>query len=198
MSYDRVGDTPPVDGWSSWGRTMIARRVVGISAVLVIVLTACAGARRDLTEPQRALLAEIPQSIRGSCQAEAAGGGELPLLDGEIAGLYCYPEGAADEVIYKAHVDQASLDEYFAELVDNYEPRRADCTQLAVDFGYGPYTVDGDAVGRVMCAGSPTRGELWEIAWTDDRNNVSASAVSVDGNKAALRDWWLTVTGADR
>ena len=186
-----VEDVPALAAGLERGKAMTIR----IALAVCVAIAGCAGPSSRLTDAERELLSRIPESLRETCQAETEQGRDIPLLEGEIAVLYCYPEVGPEKVIYKAHIDAAALDRYFDALLDNYKPREGDCTQPATDHAYGPYAVNGERVGRVLCSGSPTAGLAWTIAWTDERFNVSGITTTEDGDKAALREWWMTITG---
>lgn len=168
---------------------------VRVALFVFLVITGCTAPSNQLTDAQRELLSRTPESIRETCQPETEHGRDIQLLQGEIAAFYCYPEAGPEKVIYKAHVDAEALDQYFEALLDNYEPQRGDCTQPATAHAHGPYFVNGERVGRVLCSGSPTTDMVWTIAWTDERSNMSGITTTEDGDKAALREWWMTITG---
>ena len=153
---------------------------------------------RALTAEEELLLTYIPGEVAQEC---------LPLdraepLHGERASLVCRTEDL--EVLYQIFQTRDEMNEALQVNVNNTRAQEGDCATepLAV----GPYTVDDEPSGRVLCYtiersrqpglfGSGNESDQSHIEWTDDNASIYAHALRNDLGDLSLYEWWVTSSG---
>lgn len=128
------------------------------------------------------LLEHVPPAIAQGCVPD-----QQRLWHGELATLVCTDEAGGVTVTYSGF---DGVDAVEAAIDTSLEGIDVSAAAPACDLGTftGPYEVEGEEVGRVVCW--PEQGGQ-AIMWSDDRLAILAVAVSPTLDAAGLYLWWL-------
>lgn len=129
--------------------------------------------------PYDELLAHIPPSF-GGCEERSL------FTTGAIAITTCFevqaPGDAEALVTYFLFDDLSTADAYFDRELSRGmgDPTGSDCH---IGPSAYPLQVDGEVIGRVLCAGDPAAGDSLAVAWTDSQSiagRIGAGSLSLD------------------
>lgn len=132
-----------------------------------------------------ALLAHIPEAIRGTCTINDA---EASIL----ASASCTAGSSAISVTYDQYPEATSMDAAYEDIFgqQQIDAGTGSCEDHNTWPAEGPYQIENEPAGRRLCAdqaGSST------IYWTDDRLTILSTASAADA--AALVQFWTNEAG---
>jgi serine/threonine-protein kinase len=140
---------------------------------------------RPPTDDEQRLLALLPEDLRATCAPAAETTGSVGDPEDRLGAVAC--DGGDVEALYSLFASRDAMDAAFGHRVYEAGAYGGDC---ATDHtAQNPYTVDGEAAGRVLCDRSR---DASAVAWTDERLFVLGEAVRDDAGDLSLYEWWLS------
>jgi hypothetical protein len=129
------------------------------------------------------LLDHVPETIAAGCEPDTQ-----RLWAGELATAVCTDDIGGVAVSYSGF---ESADAVEAAIDASLEDIDVSALAASCDLGtfVGPYEVEGEEVGRVVCW-AEQGGQA--IMWSDDRLAILGVAVSSTLDPASLYLWWLS------
>ena len=172
-----------------------AAGIVVVALVAAGILTNAFGSdgRRDaekgLTETERALVALVPEGLRGTCVRAAA-----PLSDA-VASVDCRLDPYA--VTYSRFDQPDAMHDRFEAFAAAVPSVGGDCS--TDPSAVNPYKVNGIERGQVACyvdgRASGLSSATSVIVWTDEDLLVLGRALRDDAADLTLYEWWRTDAG---
>lgn len=144
--------------------------------------TASSGpAPRFPSQLETELLIHVPKDFRATCTRDSG-------LNGESAGLLCYPAFSVAEVWYGIYDSYQSLTQAFFSYVNGHNiPHGQGLCSGDQFFSETTYTQNKVTMGDVACYTSD--GKSWML-WTYDKLDILVFAVRNDLDYKALYNWW--------
>lgn len=127
-----------------------------------------------------ALLAHVPEALRGLCQRSTRSD-----MSADVA-VDC-ATAAGPVATYLQYRDPTAMTaDYDALVAAHPDAAGSSCEGQPSE---GPYTVGGQAAGRLLCFLEDGAANFY---WTDDRVSIMGHARAADASFADLYAWWLT------
>jgi hypothetical protein len=179
---ERQNNACPEDGGLVSAQDPAARQLAPVGSTVRIFLLPVPEAFPD--EQEAVLLSHIPGAIRPLCVRAESG----PLSADAM--VRC--DTGVITVQYNMFASTGVMETYYARRVNDSSISAGDCS--ADSFAEGPYYIQGEVAGRVLCYLKEEQRESW-IEWTNVGLRIYAYALRRDLDDTALYDWWAAEAG---
>ena len=142
---------------------------------------------------EAALLEFVPELFRDSCVRPFGEGVDV------VADVDCFPtDMGADQVGYNQFATLEIMDQSYDTTRDFLEvpASQGQCADAAQWPADGRYSIGDVSAGRIMCTDTFTGSSI--IWWTDELLNIKSVAISTDGDRDALYEFWVNKSGPIR
>ena len=130
------------------------------------------------------LLQHVPEDYRPGCFETVPSAAEPGAL---VAVACALPEGSEVELAEYVQFDSTdTMNAAYQQRVDTYGTGEDQSCQEGP--AEGPYTIDGEDAGRLLCAEQLIGGRY---DWTDERLDILSNLTDFDADYAVLYDEWL-------
>ena len=142
---------------------------------------------------EAALLEFVPEAFRDTCTRPFGEGVDV------VADVDCFPtDTGADQTGYNQFANLEIMNQSYDTTRDFLEipASQGQCAEAEQWPADGTYTIGEETAGRIMCTDTFTGSSI--IWWTDELLNIKSVAISTDGDREALYEFWANESGPVR